>query len=101
MVSWSVLEKQDDVATTVAIKALESDDGFCALAKSETDDILTRDAQDAEALKKGIKFAQDKGVLKEITPEPYDDIDVLGKSADEVAGEMIAKLGDKAESGRG
>lgn len=100
MVSWPVLEKQDDVATASAIKYLEQEEGFLKLANSETEDILNRDAQDAEALKKGIKFAQDKGVLEVIEPEPYTDIDVLGKTADEVAAEMITKLGDSAQSGR-
>merc|ERR1719223_843506 len=99
MVSWEVLARQDDVATTAAIAALQANEQFCKLAVSETQDILDRDNKDAEALKKGIKYAQEKSVLPVIEPAPYDMIDVMGKSADQVAQEMITKLGDSANSG--
>jgi len=60
---------------------------------------LGRDEEDAAKLKVGIEHAQAKGVLEKITPAPYDQIDVFGKSADEVADIMIGKLGEKASSG--
>jgi len=98
-VSWDVLEKLDDVATAKVIEVLSTDSTFLALAESETKDILDRDEKDAEALKKGIELAQEKGVLEKIEPAPYTQIDVLGKKADQVADELIGGLGSKAEEG--
>jgi len=62
-------------------------------------DIISRDEKDGTALQAGISFAQEKGVLPKITPAPYTQINVLGKSAEDVAGEIIQKLGEKAQSG--
>ena len=97
--AWSVLEKCDDVATNSVLDTLKANEEFLKLAESETKDILDRDEQDATALKKGIKLAQEKKVLPEIEADPYTQIDVLGKSADNVADEMIEKLGESASSG--
>jgi cytidylate kinase len=97
--SWEALEKQDDVATKLSLEFLMEKEDFKTLAKAETADILGRDEQDAAKLKEGIKLAQDKGVLEKITPAPYTQIDVLGKSAVEVADEMIKGLGDGASKG--
>lgn len=99
MVSWDVLSKQDDVATSAVIDALANNDTFVKLSASETKDALDRDNKDAEALKKGIVFAQEKEVLPQIDPAPYAKIDVPGKSADQVADELIAALGAKASEG--
>jgi len=98
-ISWEALEKQDDVATKLAIEYLNTKDDFKGLAEAETKDILGRDEQDAAKLKEGIILAQEKGVLEKITPAPYTQIDVLGKSAVEVADEMIKGLGDGATKG--
>ncbi|CAD7949151.1 unnamed protein product, partial [Amoebophrya sp. A25] len=85
-ITWEVLRNQDDVATATAIAYFtegdceEQDDreaascaaAFHALAHAETRDILARDAQDAEKLKEGIRFAQEKGVLDASqVPAPY------------------------------
>ena len=61
--SWGDVEKQDDVATAGVIRFLGTDAKFAALAKSETADILDRDAKDAEALEKGIALAVEKGII--------------------------------------
>lgn len=96
---WEALEKQDDNATRLAIEFLNDKSDFKALAVAETKDILSRDEQDAAKLKEGIKLAQDKGVLEKITPAKYTQIDVLGKSAVEVANDIIKGLGDGASKG--
>lgn len=40
-----------------------------------------------------------KGVLEKITPAPYTKVDVYGKTADEVASEIIAHLGADYKGG--
>jgi hypothetical protein len=72
---------------------------FVALAKKDGDDIAKRDAEDGEKLAVGIKLAQEKGVLGTGEPAPYTQVDVLGKSADEVADEIITALGDDFKGG--
>lgn len=96
---WDTLERQDDVATSLCIDLLKSCEQFSKLSSDEMQDILDRDAKDAEALKKGIKYAQDKGVLPQLEAAPYKTIDVLGKSASEVADLMIKDMGAKAQEG--
>mmetsp|Transcript_63157 Transcript_63157/g.131335 ORF Transcript_63157/g.131335 Transcript_63157/m.131335 type:complete len:313 (-) Transcript_63157:191-1129(-) len=100
--TWDVLERQDDVASKTAIEFLENCDkkeAFIKLAESETKLTVDRDNQDADALKAGIKFAQDKGVLTQIEPAPYTMIDVMGKTATMVAEMMVKQLGECASTG--
>jgi len=67
-----------------------SSDLFTQLAKAEGDLILTRDEEDATKLQVGIDYAKDKGVLeKDYVAEAYISVDVLGKSPDEVADEIL------------
>ncbi len=48
--------------------------------------------QDARKLVAGIQIAIDKGVIDgSYQPEPYISVDVKGKSADDVADEIIAQ----------
>lgn len=55
--------------------------------------IVSRDAEDAEKLQVGVDEAIKKGVLpSDLAPPSYTPIDVLGKTADEVAEEIIDKL---------
>lgn len=101
MVSWSLLARQDDVATAAALDFFISNSKFAYLAEAETKDILDRDAKDASALREGIKFAQLKGVLPKITPPSYTKINVLGKTGEEVAKEILeVNIGEaKCKSG--
>ncbi|CAD7949524.1 unnamed protein product [Amoebophrya sp. A25] len=96
---WSQLSAQDDVATSKVIQMLLQDATFCKISEAEQTDIISRDEQDAQALRAGITFAQDKGVLPKIEPAPYAKINVLGKSADEVADCIIKDLGEGATKG--
>ena len=96
---YETLSLQDSVTSNWLIGALASDAQFRAFAESETASILARDAEDDEKLAGGIKIAVDKGVLTKIDPPAYTKVDVLGKTADEVADEIIAGVGADAETG--
>jgi hypothetical protein len=90
-----VLKKQNAETSAAVINLLESDPDFQKLAKYEGDLTVARDNEDADKLQKGIDFAKAKGVIDpEYKPEPYVPIDVLGKSPDQVADEILEKLGD-------
>jgi cytidylate kinase len=55
--------------------------------------IIARDDEDAQKLQNGIDAAIKKNVLPgDLTPPTYEPVDVLGKTADQVADEIIAKL---------
>ena len=96
----ALLELGDSTTTTAIIEAFRDNAAFDAFAKSEMDAILKRDAEDDEKLAAGIKMAVEKGVLKADPPvEPLTKIDVLGKTADEVAAEMIKALGSAPRKG--
>ena len=97
-----LLRKGDDQTSAAVIAAFKGNETFKAFAKAEMQGIMARDAEDDEKLAEGIKMAVAKGAvppLKDVPLEPLTKIDVLGKSADEVAGEIIAALGDAPKKG--
>ena len=99
-VSLAVLEASDDSTTNAIIAAFKTDATFVSLAQAETSGILGRDKEDGDKLATGIALAVQKGVLPANPPvEAVTKIDVLGKSADAVAGEIIRKLGDAPAAG--
>lgn len=54
---------------------------------------VARDIEDGEKLQLGIDFAKQKGVIDpNYIPEPYLQIDVLGKTPEQVADEIIASV---------
>eukprot|EP00928_Gymnodinium_smaydae_P058518 TRINITY_DN4171_c0_g1_i1.p2 TRINITY_DN4171_c0_g1~~TRINITY_DN4171_c0_g1_i1.p2 ORF type:complete len:382 (+),score=128.80 TRINITY_DN4171_c0_g1_i1:59-1147(+) len=88
-----ILKAQDDRTSGAIIEALKDDAVFQELSKKELDQIVARDAEDAEKLQIGVDEAIKKGVLPaDLKPPEYTQIDVLGKTADQVADEIIAKL---------
>jgi len=92
--------KSSDASTTNAlIGLLRNNETFINVAKADGDAILARDNEDAEKLVVGIKLAQAKGVLSTDAPTPYTQIQVLGKTPDEVSDEMIAALGEGFKGG--
>jgi len=92
--TWEVLSKQDDRTSNAVIALLEGDPAFKALSTSEGEGIIKRDAEDEKQLAKGIELSVSRGVLPaNVEVEPTVEVDVKGKSADEVADEIIAKLG--------
>lgn len=69
---------------------------FIKLANYEGNSTVTRDNEDAEKLQLGIDFAKEKGVIDpKYVPEPYVKVDVLGKSPDTVADEIIGSVKSK------
>jgi cytidylate kinase len=99
-VSVATLNASDDTTSNSIIKAFAQHSAFTALSAAETSDILARDAEDGEKLAQGIRKGIDKGVLAaNVVVEPTCLIDVLGKSADAVAAEIVKKLGAAPEQG--
>jgi len=92
----AVLLKQDDRTSESVIKLLHGNGTFKALSGSEGKDIIKRDAEDETKLAVGIQIAVAKGVL-EASPNvsPVRKIDVVGKTADAVAQEILAQLPGK------
>eukprot|EP00931_Biecheleriopsis_adriatica_P102154 TRINITY_DN7716_c0_g1_i1.p1 TRINITY_DN7716_c0_g1~~TRINITY_DN7716_c0_g1_i1.p1 ORF type:complete len:740 (-),score=181.12 TRINITY_DN7716_c0_g1_i1:31-2250(-) len=98
--SKSLLSAGDDSASNAIISSFKDDPTFHVLSSKEAEAILQRDAEDDEKLAAGIAKAVAKGVLEKDPPvEPTNTINVLGKSADAVAGEIIEKLGQAPKFG--
>eukprot|EP00408_Alexandrium_pacificum_P014459 CAMPEP_0171224060 /NCGR_PEP_ID=MMETSP0790-20130122/36093_1 /TAXON_ID=2925 /ORGANISM="Alexandrium catenella, Strain OF101" /LENGTH=305 /DNA_ID=CAMNT_0011690043 /DNA_START=75 /DNA_END=992 /DNA_ORIENTATION=- len=92
-ITMEILSAQDDKTSTAVIECLKDEPAFVEFAKKEMDGIIKRDAEDGDKLAAGVQQAIDKGVLpKDLEPPKYEQIDVLGKTADQVAEEIIAKL---------
>jgi len=88
-----VLKHQDDVTSKAIIELLKEDEVFIDFAKKELDLIIGRDKEDADKLQAGVDEAIKKGVLPgDQAPPEYEQIDVLGKTADDVADEILKKL---------
>lgn len=100
-VSLKLLEQQNAQTSNAIIEHYSNNDLFQKLAKYEGDMTIARDKEDDTKLEKGIKFAQQKGVLDpQFKPSPYHEIDVLGKTPDEVADEII-QLVNAQKKGKG
>ena len=95
-ISRLLLEKQNAETSNALIEHLASSEAFAFLAGKEQESTIARDDEDAVKVAKGIDFAKSKGVLDEIVPQPYVEIDVLGKTPSTVVDEILAKL--KADS---
>lgn len=91
--TFAVLARQDDVTSGLVLKLLDDSKEFKTLAAKEGNDLIQRDKEDEDKLAKGIEISVKKGVLK-AHPEVSEvqKINVLGKSADQVADEILAKL---------
>mmetsp|Transcript_31935 Transcript_31935/g.74769 ORF Transcript_31935/g.74769 Transcript_31935/m.74769 type:complete len:346 (-) Transcript_31935:200-1237(-) len=94
------LAKQDSATSTAILEAYKQDEGFKKLSERLTKEIMQRDAEDGDKLAKGIQLAVDKGVLPaNVEVEPTTKVDVTGKTAEAVADEIIAALGDAPSKG--
>lgn len=102
-ISRALLEKQNAETSNALIGFWKDSDKFFALAKSEGDLTINRDQEDAVKLEKGIEFAKSKGVIDpNYVPEPYVELDVLGKTPATVADEILGKIkssGDGKDEG--
>ena len=100
-INYALLSQQN-AATSNAIIDLYSDSSeFAKLSKVEGDAILQRDREDGEKLQVGIDYAKSKGVIDpNYVPEPYVQIDVLGKTPDQVCEEILETVQkQKSDSG--
>lgn len=99
-VSASVLALQDSVTSTAIIDAYTHDEAFRKVSERLCKEIIDRDNEDGEKLQKGIQYAIDKGVLPaKVDVEPTTKVTVSGKTAVEVADEIIKALGDAPSKG--
>lgn len=98
--SLELLAQADDVTSQAVIAAFSKSASFKAFSKAEMEQILARDAEDDEKLAEGIRLAVAKGAVEASPPvEPITEIDVLGKSADDVALDIVGALGDAPGTG--
>lgn len=89
-ISFDVLQKQNAETSSAVIDLFAADANFLKLSAYEGDLTVTRDAEDGEKLQVGIDYAKNKGVIDpDFEPEPYVQIDVLGKTPDQVADEIL------------
>lgn len=87
-----ILARQDDQTSAAVIAALAGDAAFEELSKNELHGIVARDNEDGEKLQAGIDQAISRGVLPgDLPPPQYTQVDVLGKTADQVAEEIMAQ----------
>eukprot|EP00536_Pseudo-nitzschia_multiseries_P008750 jgi/Psemu1/325332/estExt_fgenesh1_pg.C_2280018 len=103
-ISRQILAKQNAETSNALIEQLGALDTFQFLALKEQELTMNRDNEDAVKLQKGIEFAKCKKVLDaNFVPQPYVQIDVLGKTpllvADQILGKVKAdKSGDDSGS---
>merc|ERR1712100_621641 len=96
----SVIKQQDSETSNAIIQALAGVLEFSKLSEETTKEIKQRDADDDDKLAQGIKLAIDKKVLpSDHKTAPVTKVDVMGKSADDVAAEIIKALGDAPSKG--
>lgn len=99
-VTADVLAKQNSETSNAILTAYAEDATFQQVADRLTKEIMQRDKEDGDKLGNGIQKAVDKGVLPaKVEVEPVTKVLVTGKSADAVADEIIAALGDAPSKG--
>lgn len=101
-VSFEDLKRADDRTTDAIIALFGGDERFEYASAVSTRLTQERDALDADKLSKGIAHSVSRGVLEKYPPvEPVSKINVTGKTADQVADEIITLCGpDDASAGR-
>ena len=91
--SYALLALQNADTSNALIDHWEHSEAFHKLAQMEGNLTVARDIEDGEKLQLGIDFAKQKGVIDpNYIPEPYLQIDVLGKTPEQVADEIIASV---------
>jgi len=99
-VTAEVLSKQNSETSQAILTCYAANPLFQGLSTRLTNEIMQRDKEDGDKLGNGIQKAVDKGVLPaKVDVEPTTKVLVTGKSADQVADEIIAKLGDAPSKG--
>jgi len=113
ILTYDILSEQNATTTNAIIEHYTSPpssspndntsaSSFLRLSESEGASILRRDDEDGSKLQKGIDVAKDKGVLDpNFVPEKYISIDVLGKSPEDVANEILQFVKEDGGVGSG
>jgi len=98
-IDYSLLAEQNASTSNAIITHFSENASFQKLSKTEGDQILKRDEEDATKLQAGIDLAKEKGVIDpNFKPEPYISIDVLGKTPDGVASEILSTISSESSS---
>jgi flagellar biosynthesis GTPase FlhF len=93
IISHKTLQKQNAETSNAIIEHYKDSAAFAYLSKHEGDSTIQRDNEDGVKLEKGIEFAKSKGVIDpDYVPEPYLELDVLGKTPETVAGTILDKI---------
>lgn len=99
-ISLDLLKQQNAETSNALIEHWKDSADFAKLATYEGDLTIRRDEEDGVKLQKGIDFAKNKGVIDpNYVPEPYVHIDVLGKTPDMVASEILTKVKEEEKTG--
>jgi cytidylate kinase len=100
VVTAEILAKQNSDTSQAILTAYAADPAFQKLSTRLCEEIMKRDKEDGDKLGNGVQKAVDKGVLPaEVKVEPTKKVSVTGKTADAVADEIIAALGDAPSKG--
>ena len=92
-VSRDTFLKQNAETSNAIIDHWKDNDLFLKLAQQEGDSTIARDREDGVKLQKGIDFAKSKGIIDpNYVPEPYIEVDVLGKTPTTVADEILSNI---------
>lgn len=95
-----ILMKEDDATSNAVISIFETQRDFQALSQAEAAGIRRRDEEDDEKLATGIKFAVAKKVIPaSVQVEGTKKIDVKGRTAEEVAKEIVQAIGSAKDTG--
>eukprot|EP00538_Stauroneis_constricta_P013487 CAMPEP_0119552740 /NCGR_PEP_ID=MMETSP1352-20130426/5663_1 /TAXON_ID=265584 /ORGANISM="Stauroneis constricta, Strain CCMP1120" /LENGTH=324 /DNA_ID=CAMNT_0007599021 /DNA_START=125 /DNA_END=1099 /DNA_ORIENTATION=- len=98
-ITYDLLSQQNADTSNAIIEYWKTNTKFEQLAKYEGQLTIQRDQEDDEKLQKGIDYAKSKGVIDpEYVPEPYMEIDVLGKTPDQVADHILDSIQTNKDS---
>ena len=98
-ITLELLKKQNAETSNALMEYWKDSKSFDTLASREGSLTLKRDEEDGIKLQIGIDYAKSKNVIDpNYVPEPYVEIDVLGKTPDQVADAILDHV-EKKESG--
>jgi len=97
-ITLDILLRKDASSTNAILDHFANNDTFLKWSAYQSETILLRDAEDGEKLQQGIDIAIERGTLEKLTPDklqPYLDVDVLGKTPEEVSSFIWNQVLDK------